>query len=545
MSSFRLFATTLVFLFFLNSWDWVGAAGKQIEKDVAAGEQPQPGGTLRIPLLNDPPTLDPALTDDIYGVLVGQQIFEGLVQFSPELFVVPGLAQNWQMEENGRVYRFTLRPNARFHNGSPVTSQDVVFSLSRLIRINPPPTILPHLLRITGAEDFREHRSDRVAGLHCESDHSLVIRLDEPYTPFLTALGMAQAKIVPREEVNLRGSAFGRSPIGSGPFRLASWEENRSIRLQGYADYHGGAPYLQEVQFLIYSGGRLEEVLSDFLQGNLDGMPVYRQFRDKLLENKQLRWIHRPSLTLLFYGMNCQHPVLKNPEIRKALAAATDRQRIVSEVYQGQFEPATTLLPPGMPGYQPGVRQWAYDPERAKELLKGAFQAVEGAAPTIEVVSNSQSPLAQAELNLIRETWGRFGINVVPKFIPDWSQFEQYLKSDAVQIYRYSWAADMPDPDSMLQPLLASSSRVNFMRYRNETMDALLRRMSQVVDPIERAGLCQQMEREVAETAPLIPLFYLSVDRVYQPNVRGIEVSALGEEAGSLFRVWLKASTVP
>ena len=545
MSCLRLFANILVFLFLLNSWDLACGAGKQTEKDVVAGEQPQAGGTFHIPLLNEPPTLDPALIEDTYGLPVVQQIFEGLVQFSPELFVIPGLAQNWQMEENGKLYRFSLRPNVRFHNGSPVTSQDVVFSLSRLIRMNPPPTILPQLLRITGAEDFREQKSDRVAGLYCEDDHSLVVRLDEPYTPFLAALGMYQAKIVPREEVRLKESAFGRSPIGSGPFQLVSWEENRRIRLKKYADYHGGAPYLEEVEFLIYAGGKIEAVLSDFRHGKLEGMPVYWQFREKLMDNKNLRWVHRPSLSLLFYGMNCLHPVLKNPELRKALAAATDREKIISEVYKGQFEPATTLLPPGMPGYQPQNRKWLYDPDRAKQLLKGAFQTAEGVAPTIEVVSNSQSPLAQAELNLVREAWSRLGINMVQKFIPDWSQFEQYLKSDAVQIYRYSWVADMPDPDSFLQPLFASSSRVNFMRYQNEDMDALLRKMSQIVDPIERAGLCQRMEEVVAESAPLIPLFYLSVDRVYQPYVRGIEVSALGEEAVSFLRVWLKASSAP
>ena len=108
--------------------------------------------------------------------------------------------------------------------------------------MDPRPTILPHLLRIKGAQDYREKKSERVVGIYAEDDYSVVVRLDEPYTPFLTALGMYQAKIVPREEVVLKGSAFGRNPIGSGPFQLASWEGERSIRLQRFADYHGGRP---------------------------------------------------------------------------------------------------------------------------------------------------------------------------------------------------------------------------------------------------------------------------------------------------------------
>jgi ABC-type transport system substrate-binding protein len=545
MSCFRLFASALLALLLLYPSGMAHGAGRQAQNEVVAGAQPQAGGTYRIPLLNEPPTLDPAFIEDTYGLPVAQQIFEGLVQFSPELFVIPGLAQNWRMEEGGRVYRFSLRSDVRFHNGRPLTSRDVVFSLSRLIRVNPSPSILPHLLKITGAGDYREQKTDRVVGIEAEGDYALVVRLDEPYTPFLAALGMLQAKVVPQEEVVLKGNAFGRNPVGSGPFQLASWEENRSIRLQRFADYPGNPPYLQEIQFRIYAGGRIEEVLTDFQQGKLEEMPVYWQFRDRLLGNQNLQWVHRPSLSLLFYGVNCQHPVLRNPLLRKALAAAIDRRKIISEVYQGQFEPAITLLPPGMPGYQPQSRKWLHDMELAKDLAKRALGPVETAPLTVELVSNSQSPLAQAELNLVRDAWGRLGIKMEQKFIPDWAQFERYLRSDALQIYRYAWTADMPDPDSFLQPLLGSSSQVNFMRYRSEGADALLGKTSRITDPIERARLCQQLEDLVAESVPLIPLFYLSVDRVYQPSVRGIAMSALGEGAVSFLRVWLKGSSEP
>lgn len=545
MTSCCRFSTGVLVLFFLlHPWELALGAGKQAQKDAPSQEQPQAGGAFRIPLLNEPPTLDPALIEDTYALPVVQQIFDGLVKFSPELFVIPGLAQNWQIEDGGRLFRFFLRPNVRFHNGRPVTAEDVVFSLSRLLRAKPPPTILPNLLKIHGAQAYRDEKSERVAGLQATDDRTVVIRLDEPYTPFLAALGMYQAKIVPGEEVRDKGAAFGRNPVGSGPFRLASWEENRRIRLSKYSDHYAGAPFLDEIQFVIYSGGRIEDVLADFRQGKLEGMPVYWQFREKLMGLKNLHWVHRPSLSLLFYGINGDHPALRNPLLRKALAAATDRHRIITEVYKGQFDQAVTVLPPGMPGYQPQNRKWLYDLDLAKRLVREAFPAGEK-IPSIELVSNSQSPLAQAELSLVQEAWGKLGIRLELKFIPDWSHFEEYLRSDALQIYRYSWVADMPDPDSFLQPLFGSSSRVNFMRYRNEEMDTLLAKMSRLVDPLERARLCQRMEEVVAESVPLIPLFYLSVDRVYQPYVRGIEVSALGEEATSFYRVWLKALPKP
>jgi ABC-type transport system substrate-binding protein len=543
MGFFRLPACVLGLLLLFSFFGTNCEAREEAEKGGTRGEQPRSGGVYHIPLLNEPPTLDPAFVEDSYSLSVVQQIYDGLVQFSPELFVIPGLAQNWRMEDNGRLYHFSLRPQARFHNGRPVTSRDVIFSISRLIRLHPPPSILPHLLKINGAQDYRERKRDRVSGLSAENDHSVVVRLEEPYTPFLTALGMYQAKIVPAEEVLSSGDRFGKNPIGSGPFQLASWDANKSIRLQKFADYYDGAPYLEEMQFVIYPGGNLEQVLSDFQSGKLEEMHAYWQFRQQLLENNNVRWVHRPSLSLLFYGINVQHPALRNVELRKALAMAIDRQKIISEVYKGQFERADTLLPPGMPGYLPQSRMWYHDIESAKTLAKKALGAEGNASLTLEIVSNSQSALAQAELNLMREAWGQLGITMVPKLIPDWSQFEQYLKSDALQVYRYAWSADMPDPGSFLEPLFAASSQVNYMRYQNEEIDTILKTTSRIVNPIERAKLYQRIQEVAAASCPLIPLFFLSVDRVYQPSVRGIEVSSMGPELVAYRHVWLKVSS--
>jgi ABC-type transport system substrate-binding protein len=538
MRTAGLLACTLVFCFSVACFSADCRAAGTNEKSGAPGEQPHRGGIYRIPLLNEPPTLDPAYVEDLYGGSVVHQIFDGLVQFSPELFVIPSLAENWQVEENGKAYRFFLRPNARFHNGRTVVSQDVVFSLSRLIRVNPAPSILPHLLKINGAQAYRENKTDHVSGFTVVNDRVFLVKLDEPYTPFLAALGICQAKILPREEVESKEGSFASRPVGTGPFRLFSREANRSIQLQHFADYFGGAPYLKEIHYLIYAGGNLELVLSDFLHGKLEEMPVYGQIRQKVQDKKDLKWLHRPSLSLLFYGINSEHPALRNLDLRTALGAGIDRQQIVSEVYKGQFDPASTILPPGMPGYQPQSRNWSYDLDLAKRSAKQAM-GEEGKVLTVEIVSNSHSTLAQAELMLVREAWSKLGIDMVPKYLPDWSEFERYVKSDSLQLYRYAWFADIPDPDSFLQPLFASDSRLNFMRYRNEEADAILGKARGMTDPLERARLYQSMEAMVAESRSLIPLFYLSVDRVYQPYVHNIQVSALGEATASYHRVWL------
>ena len=503
------------------------------------------GGIYRSPLMNNPSTLDPAYVQDQYGVAVTRQLFDGLVQFGPNLMVLPALAKTWQVEENGKVYRFFLRHNARFHNSRQVTVHDVVFSISRLLRVNPSPAILPHLLKIKGARAFRNHKTERLKGLHTINDHVLLIRLNAPHVPFLTALGMYQAGIVPQEEVEKSGKNFAQNPVGSGPFRFISWEKDKSIRLQRFSDYYAGAAFLDEIHYRIYPGVNIERVLSDFKKGNLEEMLVSRNVRQELTSIKELQWFHRPSLSLLFYGIRGDNPFLKNPYFRKALSMAIDRKKFIKEIAKGQFDPARTILPPGMPAaYHQTDEMLVDDLKAAQDYLKRAMEQETGPIPAFEIVSGSMSAFAKAELNFIQKSWARLGIPVKIKFITNWEEFKNYLRSDAVQIYRYAWFADIPDPDSFLYPLFASDSPVNFMRFKDSHVDKMLLAARGMVDPVKRAKMYRKIEALVLKSSPIIPLLYLSIDRVYQPGVQGINLSALGAHTMTLHRIWLKTEPI-
>ncbi len=311
------------------------------------------GGIYRVPLLNSPATLDPAYVQDKYGVSIVKQIFDGLVQFDPYLSILPALAETWQVQENGRLYRFFLRKDARFHNLDSVTCKDVIFSIKRLLRAEPPPAVLPHLLKIVGSKKYRDRTSENVTGMVIESKNTFTVRLQESHIPFLTALGMYQAAIVPEKEVNRLGNNFGKHPIGTGPFNFLYWNDGESIHLQQFKEYFAGPAFLDEIQYKIYAKGQDPTVLADFINGNIEEMAVFGDIKEKLIDIKGLQWVHRPSLSLFFYGMNLKHPNLANQDLRDALSTVIDRQAFVNKVYNGQFEIARTILPPGMPGYNP------------------------------------------------------------------------------------------------------------------------------------------------------------------------------------------------
>ena len=536
---FSLFFTSLFFLYLVILPGCSNQEENKITQSTASEPLPVLGGIYRAPLWNNPATLDPAYLQDIYGIALVHQIFDGLVRFDPYLSVLPALAETWQVKDNGKVYRFVLRKNARFHNLDPVTSKDVIFSIKRILRAEPAPAVLPHLLKIVGAKEYRDGTREKVPGLEIENDKVLQVRLEESHVPFLTALGMYQAAIVPQKEVIRLGDEFGRNPVGTGPFKFVSWDEGKSIRLKLFKEYFAGPAYLDEIHYKIYQGGQDPLVLADFQNGHIEETAVYGDIKKKLADSKGLQWVHRPSLSLFFYGINLKHPNLTNPDLRKALSFAIDRIFLVNQIYNGRFEIAKTILPPGMPGYNPLNQMEDNNLELArKHLDKIPFKILED-LPELEIVSAFKTPRVEQEMSIIKDFWASLGIKLRVKYINGWKKFEDYIRSDKVQIYRYAWFADMPDPDSFLYSLFASESPTNFMKFQDKKVDQSLLTARGIVDPIERAAMYQKIEASIMESAPLIPLFYMSVDRVYQPYVKSVNVSALGAHTMTLNKVWL------
>jgi ABC-type oligopeptide transport system substrate-binding subunit len=196
-----------------------------------------------------------------------------------------------------------------------------------------------------------------------------------------------------------------------------------------------------------------------------------------------------------------------------------------------------------MPAHKNFEELLSYDMTAARQHMNQALQDNRGTAQRIEIVSGSQSASARKELDYVRNRWVQLGLEVDIKYITDWGEFKQYIQSDAVQIYRYAWIADIPDPDNFLFPLFASESPANFTRFRNDQIDQMLIEARGIVDPVERAQKYQTIEKLVLNSCPIIPLFYLSIDRVYQPSVQGVQLNALAAEHMSYHHVWLNPST--
>jgi oligopeptide transport system substrate-binding protein len=303
----------------------IGCQQEPAEKPKQVSLEPRNGGAYRAALPWSPRNLDPAFSTDIYSVTIIQQLFDGLVQFDQNLNVVPAIATNWTVSSDGLTYTFDLREDVTFHNGRQVTAADFVYSFTRILDLQKHASALSFFEKVKGAASYLRGDSKEVEGLKPLDSHTLEVILEEPFSPFLYVLAMKSSKVIPKEELERWGKEFGRHPVGTGPFRLESWEGNRIV-LSANHNYHEGRPYLDRVEFTVYEGSQNEKIFQDFQAGLLEEAPVFGGIREQIAKSPQYHFVRKPTLSLLFYGMNCTDTILKDKRVRQALNYAINKE---------------------------------------------------------------------------------------------------------------------------------------------------------------------------------------------------------------------------
>ncbi len=499
------------------------------------------GGTYRRTLFNNPPTLDPAFTTDVFSRAVVTQLFDGLVQFDAHLNPIPALAEFWEASQDRRTWTFSLRRGVKFHHGREVTADDFVYSFSRLLKATKPGPLTELLRRIQGAKDMMPGKTDKVQGLQAVDRYTLRMVLEEPFAPLLAALGLANAAVVPREVVEQQGEHFARAPVGTGPFTFVRWEPGKEIVLQANEQYYEGRPFLDTVVFTI--GGTFEAKFADFLQGNLEEALIPSAKTGEVRTDPQYRKFQRvrkPTLSLLYIGFHTQHKPFDDKRVRQAFNYAVNKEVIVHDITRMGSLPATGALPPGMPGHDPDLPGYDYDPAKAKRLLAEAGYPNGAGFPVVQLWTASKAESTRAELAAYQADLAALGVQLDIRFEHDWPTFLKLLEQGQLSMFRLSWSSRIPDSDDALWHLLHSSSQKvsNFMFYSNPRVDALLAQARKELDYTQRIALYRQVEHIVMDDAPWIPQHYHVFEHIYQPYVKGVEVSLLGDWAVPMKKIW-------
>jgi peptide/nickel transport system substrate-binding protein/oligopeptide transport system substrate-binding protein len=505
------------------------------------------GGTFRRMLGYNPSTLDPALLSDIYGRTIVSQIFDGLVQFDTNLNPLPALAEFWEASRDGRTWTFALRRGVKFHHGREMTAHDIAYSFTRLLDPVQPLPAAELFRYIQGAKKSMQEKPQSVEGLRVLDRYTLQIVLDKPLAPSLVVLGLAHAAIVPQDEVEKQGKHFGHAPVGTGPFKFVQWTPNQEIVLEANDQYYEGRPFLDTVVFKIFSGVKLEETFAEFLKGNLEetiipsnkieevsGDPAYQKYQR----------FYNPMLNLIYIGFNTRVSPFDDRRVRQAFNYAVNTEAIVKEVTKRGSLVAHGALPPGMPGYDPNLPGYAYDPSKARRLLAEAGYPGGTGFPKVQLWSAHKAESTKAELAAYQKYLADLGVKVEVHFAPNWPAYKEMLEQGKLPMFYLAWFADIPDPDNFLSPLLYSASPTNRTFYHNPRVDRLLEQARQELDYTKRIVLYREVEGIVHDDAPWIPQHHDVVDYLYQPYVQGVEINYLGKRVIPLKKVWFQKNLV-
>lgn len=505
-----------------------------------AGAATVGANVYRRPLGHDPQTLDPARISDIYSLSVAQQIFDGLVQFDRTLTIAPALAEFWKASRDGLTWTFTLRKGVKFHHGRELTSDDVVYSFTRILDPKTKSGAADLFATVAGAREFREGRARYVAGLSAPDRYTVRVVLAEAQGPFVSVLAAGHAKIVPRDVVERDEEAFGMQPVGTGPFRFVRWDRGREIHLAANPDYFDGAPRLAGVVYRIYPGERWESTYDEFRRGNLEDAPLPTRNYRQIVAARDHVYVKRPMISVRFYGFNTAIKPLDDRRVRQAFVHAINREAVIEEAFHGRFVPARGILPPGTQGFNPELRGYAYNPDRARTLLRDAGYPEGRGLPPIALWSSVKLEALDREFEMVKRDLAAVGIRIEIHYETNWPAFSRALSERRLPVFLYAWYADVPDPDNFLAKLFHSKSPRNFFAYANPVVDEMLARARQEVDLGQRVEHYRRAEQLIMADAPLVPFYHHTYERVFQPYVRSIEVNGLGDPYIPLRKIWLE-----
>lgn len=516
---------------------------KPVEEKAAS--KPKYGGIYHRAFADPYCLIDPAHIKESNSNEVCRQMYDGLVEFSASDTVVPCLAESWTISENKLVYTFKLRNDVHFHSvvngvrtkngGRLLTAEDVKFSFERLLA--PRENSENNFFNIIkGADDYFKGIASEVAGIKILASDSVSFELEHPFAPFVSSLGVTNAFIVPHEDAE----TLDELPVGTGAFKWKGKTEDR-ITLEANMDYFRGRPWLDGIEFVFIS--KEEDRFSEFMAGKLQHVDLPDSVYQKMKHDPEhSKYILESNLWgLNFLGMNVTVPPFDNKLVRQALNYAVDRDAIVKLVLNGRAQVANGILTPGIPGHDPLLTGYFYDLPKAKQLLAEAGYPDGNGFPVLTLQIN-EDELQSRIADFIIANMKDLGIECQLKIVGFGEHLDDIEKSK-VPFFRMGWTVDYPDPDGFLYTMFHSSNienGYNYYHYSNQDVDNLLTEARNETDMLARVTLYEKAERIIVEEAPMVFMYFYTLNLLQQPNVHGLIVGAMGECALQYRRIWLE-----
>ncbi len=469
---------------------------------------PPDAKVLRLASNDDIPSLDPAAGYDTASWTFEQAIFDTLVRYGDaDVELHPEVATAWESSPDGTAFTFHLRNDVHFSNGRPVTAADFKYGIERVID---PATLskgMEYYQEIAGAADFAAHRKAHVNGIEVPDPHTIIFRLSGPDPIFPHKLAMPFASAVPREVVEKWGEDFSRHVIGSGAFKLREWIGGQRVVLEKNSDYYvKGQPHLDGIVNQVGVNGELQWL--KFESSEIDVLEAIPPSEfPYVMKTPALRalTLNKSTVTTNYLGMNCRMPPFDDVRVRQAFNYAINKEKLIA-VINGRGVVARGVLPPNLPGYDPDVHGYNYDPAKARALLEKA-RFPRDLEPLLWFRADQTGELL---VESIQQDLALVGVKVRLKPVAWGPLLEAIRQPDNVQLFMSAWEADFPDPENFLSVLLSRKQfgANNDAFYTNPEVEKLLDQAALMTDLKKRYALYDEAQQIIIADAPWVFLIH-------------------------------------
>jgi oligopeptide transport system substrate-binding protein len=477
---------------------------------------------------SEPQSLDPHKSEGVPSANIQRDLYEGLISESPAGELVPGVASQWTISENGLRYQFIIRQEAKWSNGDPVTAHDFVYSWRRIVNPETGSYYSQTLAPVLNAEAIiNGKKKPKTLGIRAINDHKLEVRLKGPTPYFLGLLTHSSTYPVHRKSIEKHGNRFARAGnlVGNGAFVLKEWSVQSHILLERNRHYWDD------------KNTRLDKVYFYPIEDQSSELKRYRAGELDLTETiplSQISWLRKnmkddlhivPYLGIYYFGYNVtQAPFKNNKNLRQALAMVIDRKVLTEKILKTGEIPAYSWVPPNVANYQHVEYGWKDWPmvkriEHAKRLFRESGYGKNDPL-TVEIRYNTSENHKKVAI-VIASMWKKhLGIRT-ELHNEEWKVFLANRKAKKVtQVFRAGWIADYNDAFSFAE-LMHSNHGVNDSGYHNPAYDGLLEKSAKESNADKRREILQMAERLLLDDYPVIPIYYYMSKRLVKPHVGG------------------------
>ncbi|MDY7224119.1 ABC transporter substrate-binding protein [Halalkalibacterium halodurans] len=463
----------------------------------------------------DSVSLDYASVTDGESSRVTKQIFETLIEFERDSFEIgPGLAHSWDMSEDGLRYTFYLEEGVTFHDGTPFNAEAVKVNFERWADPDHPYAFVDegYNYSVYGTQfgGFKGDPGHVIEEINVVNEYEIEFVLSEPLGSFLQNMGMSYFAMTSPAAFEEYGAAINENPVGTGPFKFVSWTRDDSIVLEKNEEYwKEGLPKLDKIIFQVIPDNSAR--LTALRSGQIDIMDGLNPDDVAQVEgDDSIVLFERATNNIGYLGFHVEKEPFDDPLVRQAINHAIDKDSLITALYNRLAEPAKNPVPPGYLGYNEAIDPYAYDPERARELLAeaGYEDGFEFELWTMPV-ARPYMPDPQRAAEAIQSNLADVGITAKIE-TRDWATYLEETEKGAHDMFMLGWSGVNGDPDYFLSNLLHGDAIPGGNRsfYDEGDVNEILNQAKKTVDPNEREVLYFEALEMIHEDAVMVPLVH-------------------------------------